>query len=133
MEQEWSKFVKIYKEAKPFENHGWAHLEKMTEIMPVTLRGTYVFRPSQGVTGMDTAVRLPRPLSPDWDIEDADFGEVPPPDHDEDSEERTEPAPTMEVSLILVILFVYAMIWIGFINLESSHHPSSCCSANSQA
>jgi hypothetical protein len=65
MEQEWSKFVKIYKEAKLFKNHGWVHLEKMTEIMPVALRGLHVFRPSQGVTGMDTAVRPPCSPSPD--------------------------------------------------------------------
>jgi hypothetical protein len=67
MEQEWVKFLKIHKDAKPFKNRGWVHLEKMTEIMPVTLRGTYVYRPSQGVTGMDATATIPRSPSPDWD------------------------------------------------------------------
>jgi hypothetical protein len=109
MEQEWSKFVKIYKEAKPFKNHGWVHLEKMTEIMPVALRGLHVFRPSQGVTGMDTAVRPPRSPSPDWDLEGAVEGEALPTGHDEDLEEQTDPTLTAEVRFILFTLYVYAM------------------------
>ncbi|KIJ90288.1 hypothetical protein K443DRAFT_15360 [Laccaria amethystina LaAM-08-1] len=84
MEPEWAKFIKIYKDAKPFKNHGWVHLEKMTEIMPVTLHGTYVYRPSQGITGMDPSARLPRSPSPDWDESAFDS---PPPQRDEAAEE----------------------------------------------
>jgi hypothetical protein len=93
MEQEWSKFVKIYKEAKPFKSSGWVHLEKMAEIMPVTLRGLYVFRPSQGLTGLDTAVRLPRSPSPDWDLEP-------------EGAEVTEVLPTDRVDLEVSFMFI---------------------------
>lgn len=92
MEPEWAKFIKVYKDAKPFKNHGWIHLEKMTEIMPVTLRGKYVFRPSQGITGMSAAPTVPRSPSPKWDIEhpDADLPQELS-DHDEDEGECLPP------------------------------------------
>ena len=53
MEDAWADFLKTYKEAKPFKNKGWVHLEKMSSIMPATVKGTHVFRPSQGLSGMD--------------------------------------------------------------------------------
>ncbi|KDR71951.1 hypothetical protein GALMADRAFT_213445 [Galerina marginata CBS 339.88] len=53
MEDAWRDFLLIHKDAKPFKNKGWVHLEKMTMLMPTTVRGTYVFRPSQGISGMD--------------------------------------------------------------------------------
>ena len=87
MEQEWVKFLKIHKDAKPFKNRGWVHLEKMTEIMPVTLRGTYVYRPSQGVTGMDATATIPRSPSPDWD---KSLFDDQPPDHNKGTEEANE-------------------------------------------
>ncbi len=71
MEPAWAKFVKVYKEARHFKNQGWVHLEKMTEIMPKKLQGMYVYRPSQGVTGMNPAPRSPSPM---WDIEQLDAG-----------------------------------------------------------
>lgn len=99
LESAWATFIKIYKDAKPFKNRGWVHLEKMTEIMPVTLRGTYVFRPSQGITGMGTAVQSPRSPSPDWDIENPD-AELPLSDHDEDEGEASPPRKVSPTSVI---------------------------------
>lgn len=58
MEAEWVLFLKSHKDAKPFKNHGWIHLKIMTELMPATLRGAHVYRPSQGITGMDAGVGL---------------------------------------------------------------------------
>jgi hypothetical protein len=52
MEDAWDDFLKIYRDAKPFKNRGWIHLEKMTIIMPATIKGTHVFRPSQGLSGL---------------------------------------------------------------------------------
>ncbi|KAF9524882.1 hypothetical protein CPB83DRAFT_909648 [Crepidotus variabilis] len=52
MEPAWALFLKSSKDAKPFKNHGWVHLATMTLIMPATVRGTHVFWPSQGITGM---------------------------------------------------------------------------------
>jgi hypothetical protein len=49
MEDTWEAFVKIYKEAKLFKNHGWIHLEKMLMVMPVVPNGPHVFFPSQGL------------------------------------------------------------------------------------
>ncbi|KAN0141121.1 hypothetical protein V8E53_000877 [Lactarius tabidus] len=49
----WSLFCGIHKEAKPFRNRGWVHLERMSEIMPATVRGMNVFCPSQGLSGLD--------------------------------------------------------------------------------
>ncbi|KJA17246.1 hypothetical protein HYPSUDRAFT_111945, partial [Hypholoma sublateritium FD-334 SS-4] len=42
IETHWETFLKSHPLAKPFKNHRWIHLEKMTQIMPATLRGTYV-------------------------------------------------------------------------------------------
>ena len=54
MEPAWADFVKSQPLAKPFKNKGWVHLEKMTELMPATIKGAHVFCPSQGVSGLDT-------------------------------------------------------------------------------
>jgi hypothetical protein len=43
----------IPKEAKPFRNRGWVHLESVSVIMPATVRGVNVFCPSQGLTGLE--------------------------------------------------------------------------------
>lgn len=95
MEHEWVKFIKVYKDAKPFKNRGWIYLERMSDIMPVTLRGTYVFRPSQGMTGMNSAPRSP---SPEWDIERPE-GELP--SSDDGDGPASEPSTgTTEVSAV---------------------------------
>ena len=49
----WSSFCDTHKEAKPFRNRGWVHLESVSVIMPVTVRGVNIFCPSQGLTGLD--------------------------------------------------------------------------------
>jgi hypothetical protein len=95
MEDAWANFIKSHKDAKPFKNKGWVHLEKVTSLMPATVKGAHVFRPSQGISGM-----VP------FDEDDDDF----PPhvlgtqeDHTIDNEEVTlpdVPAPAM-VSLLL--------------------------------
>jgi hypothetical protein len=54
LEDEWATFLVANKHAKPFKNRGWNHLEKMVDIMPVTIRGAHVFHASQGVTGLDS-------------------------------------------------------------------------------
>ncbi|KAF8964770.1 hypothetical protein BDZ97DRAFT_1918729 [Flammula alnicola] len=53
MEDTWSDFLKVHKDAKPFKNKGWVHLEKVSLLMPATVKGKHVFRPSQGLSGMD--------------------------------------------------------------------------------
>lgn len=53
MEDAWADFIKVHKDAKLFKNKGWVHLEKVTSLMPATVKGTHVFRPSQGMSGMD--------------------------------------------------------------------------------
>lgn len=116
MEQEWAKFVKIYKEAKPFKNHGWVHLEKMTDIMPVTLRGTHVYRPSQGITGMDTAARLPCSPSPDWDDSAFDRPSVSPL-HDEIADEINDES-DVEVRLLSYFSLLFANTF--YATLENS-------------
>src|SRR5258708_33383799 len=52
----WRKIVATHPAANPFKNQGWAHLEKMRQIMPATVRGHNVFRPSQGVSGLNSDV-----------------------------------------------------------------------------
>ena len=54
MEDAWEAFIKIYKEAKPFKNHSWIHLEAMSTVMPTTLNGAHVFFPSQGLSGVNS-------------------------------------------------------------------------------
>jgi hypothetical protein len=49
-------FLKTHKEANPFKNEGWIYLEKMSQIMPATVRGNNVFRPSQGATGIEAGI-----------------------------------------------------------------------------
>jgi hypothetical protein len=55
MENHWATFLKSHPLAKPFKNHGWIHLDQITLIMPATLRGTHVYLPSQGTTGLAAA------------------------------------------------------------------------------
>ncbi|KDR70345.1 hypothetical protein GALMADRAFT_144655 [Galerina marginata CBS 339.88] len=55
MEPAWADFIKSHPLAKPFKNKGWVHLEKMTKLMPATVKGAHVFRPSQGISGLDTS------------------------------------------------------------------------------
>ncbi|PPQ71303.1 hypothetical protein CVT26_011953 [Gymnopilus dilepis] len=52
MEPQWAAFLKANPKAKPFKNKGWVHLEKMTRLMPSKAKGTHVFCPSQGTTGL---------------------------------------------------------------------------------
>ena len=52
MEDAWGDFLKIYREAKPFKNHSWIHLEKMTIIMLASLKGYHIFHPLQGLSGI---------------------------------------------------------------------------------
>lgn len=69
METNWEIFLRSHPLAKPFKNHGWIHLEKMTQIMPATLRGTYVYVASHGTTGLAAGGDLAAPQaagSPDW-------------------------------------------------------------------
>ncbi|KAF4616359.1 hypothetical protein D9613_008849 [Agrocybe pediades] len=54
MEAAWCDFLKVHPAAKPFKNKGWVHLSKMEELMPSTVKGMHVFRPSEGISGMDT-------------------------------------------------------------------------------
>ncbi|CAA7262417.1 unnamed protein product [Cyclocybe aegerita] len=72
--QDWLKFVKIHKLAAPFMSKGWAHLDKMTQIMPVTVRGHHIFRPSQNLTGMSAARDGTPPLAAEVNepVEDED-------------------------------------------------------------
>ncbi|GLB45371.1 hypothetical protein LshimejAT787_2200340 [Lyophyllum shimeji] len=51
MEGAWNAFIKVRKDAKPFKHKGWVHLEKMTHLMPATVKGTHVFCASQGTSG----------------------------------------------------------------------------------
>ncbi|KAF8806056.1 hypothetical protein BYT27DRAFT_7224436 [Phlegmacium glaucopus] len=53
MEDAWCNFLLVYKDAKPFKNKGWVHLEKMMSLMPATVKGTHVFCLSQGISGLD--------------------------------------------------------------------------------
>ncbi|KAF8952273.1 hypothetical protein BDZ97DRAFT_1682107 [Flammula alnicola] len=53
MEDTWSDFLKVHKDAKPFKNKGWVHLKKVSLLMPATVKGKHIFRPSQGLSGMD--------------------------------------------------------------------------------
>jgi hypothetical protein len=49
----WESFCGTHKEAKPFRNRGWVHFERVSDIMPATVRGVNVFCPSQGLTGLN--------------------------------------------------------------------------------
>lgn len=45
--------MKTHKDAKPFRNEGWEHLEAMADIIPSAIIGAHVFAPSQGTVGLD--------------------------------------------------------------------------------
>ncbi|CAA7270774.1 unnamed protein product [Cyclocybe aegerita] len=64
----------IHKPAAPFMSKGWAHLDKMTQIMPVTVRCRHIFHPSQNLTGMSAACDGTPPLVAEVDkpVEDED-------------------------------------------------------------
>ncbi|KAF8155459.1 hypothetical protein B0H34DRAFT_859849 [Crassisporium funariophilum] len=91
MEPEWEKFVMLHKDAKPFKNQGWIHLKVMTKIMPTTLCGTHVFRPTQGISGLDASATV-GPAASDSDSEDAQA--------DKDDGESVEQETDVEVSVV---------------------------------
>lgn len=97
MDAAWTAFIQVNPAAKPFRNKGWAHLSTMTTMMPATVKGTHVFRPSQGISGINPggpAAESAREGSPPWDpiTDDADS------DLEDDTPERasSEPAPIIE-------------------------------------
>ncbi|KAG6847824.1 hypothetical protein H0H93_005684 [Arthromyces matolae] len=80
MEEAWVHFLKAHSHAKPFKNKGWTHLEQITRLMPATVKGTNVFRASQGVTGIQDSfqsatIELDHPLG-DEGKEDEEGSEV---------------------------------------------------------
>ncbi|KAF8164401.1 hypothetical protein BJ912DRAFT_914268 [Pholiota molesta] len=85
MEGQWQTFLKRYPAAKPYKHHGWIHLKVMTEIMPATPRGTYVFRPSQGIMGMGNTPTQSETLEGDSDQE------LEPKDETTEEEDQYEP------------------------------------------
>ncbi|GLB39525.1 hypothetical protein LshimejAT787_0700350 [Lyophyllum shimeji] len=54
-ESSWAAYVKIHKEAKPFKNHGWCHLDLMSQVMPSLVHGAHIFRPSNSSVGLGPA------------------------------------------------------------------------------
>ena len=52
----WDDYIKKHPAAKPFRNRGWVHLQRMTDIMPLTVSGSHVFHPSQVLS---TAIKSP--------------------------------------------------------------------------
>ncbi|KAF8156769.1 hypothetical protein B0H34DRAFT_675182 [Crassisporium funariophilum] len=91
MEPEWEKFIMLHKDAKPFKNQGWIHLKVMTKIMPTTLRGTHIFCPTQGISGLDASATV-GPAASDLDSEDAQA--------DKDDGESVEQETDVEVSVV---------------------------------
>jgi hypothetical protein len=51
----WDAYVAQHKDAKPFQNANWIHLEKISQIMPSTTHGINVFWASDASTGMGGA------------------------------------------------------------------------------
>jgi len=92
MEPAWADFLKGLKDAKPFKNHGWVHRAIMVLIMPVAVRGTHVFRPSQGITGMGPSGSGPGLRAP---VEEED-------EEDEEGENETTPAAAPVAPAIVV-------------------------------
>ncbi|KAG6874731.1 hypothetical protein C0992_006807 [Termitomyces sp. T32_za158] len=52
LESSWTAYIKIHKDAKPFKNHGWCHLDVMSQLMPSSIRGAHIFRPSDSSVGL---------------------------------------------------------------------------------
>ena len=61
----WDAYVAQHKDAKPFRNAGWIHLEKVSCIMPSTTRGINVFRASDASTGTGGAAGVGNEYSTD--------------------------------------------------------------------
>ncbi|PPQ97002.1 hypothetical protein CVT26_006411 [Gymnopilus dilepis] len=90
MESQWAAFLRANPKAKPFKNKGWVHCQKMSQLMPSTLKGTHVFCPTQGTTGLDApAVTSEPPSDQSQEMEE-------PEGSDEDVEEPEEPLPSLE-------------------------------------
>ena len=47
----WDAYIAQHKDAKPFQNAGWIHLEKVSHIISSITRGINVFRASDTSTG----------------------------------------------------------------------------------
>ncbi|KAF8873649.1 hypothetical protein CPB84DRAFT_1967138 [Gymnopilus junonius] len=89
MEPEWLNFLKAHPRARPFKSKGWVHLEKMTQVMPATVKGAHIFCPSQGTTGLHSP-EDPFNSTPIDNLQEAD---APVEDmEDEDEEEATQEA-----------------------------------------
>ncbi|KAH9039767.1 hypothetical protein EDB85DRAFT_1859343 [Lactarius pseudohatsudake] len=64
----WEAYVAKHKDAKPFRNAGWIHLQKVSLLLPVTARGINIFRPSDASTGLDSSSAM---TPPDETVPDA--------------------------------------------------------------
>ncbi|KAK7439170.1 hypothetical protein VKT23_017660 [Stygiomarasmius scandens] len=47
----WDKFIKQKPATKPFRNKGWKFFHTVHNLLPATVKGTSVFRPTQGTQG----------------------------------------------------------------------------------
>ena len=127
LEDEWATFLATNKHAKPFKNHGWIYLEKMADIIPITIRGTHVFPPSQGVTGLDPVAMTPAPPFDDEPLSQDDN------DHadKEDSQDRDEENKVcLSYSVVYVVLtfdVLPLLFWppLAFenVNVQPQLHP----------
>ncbi|THV03088.1 hypothetical protein K435DRAFT_652002 [Dendrothele bispora CBS 962.96] len=52
----WEKFVKKKPAAKPFRNKGWKFFHSVHNLLPTAVKGTNVFRPTQGTQGLNNGV-----------------------------------------------------------------------------
>ncbi|KAJ6557161.1 hypothetical protein B0H10DRAFT_1846881 [Mycena sp. CBHHK59/15] len=51
----WDDYVKAHPKAKPYRNKGWPYRAAMAELMPSTVSGAHVFRPSHAAPAAATA------------------------------------------------------------------------------
>ncbi|KAG6818726.1 hypothetical protein H0H93_002478 [Arthromyces matolae] len=55
-ESSWAAYVKIHKDAKPFKTRGWCHFDAVSQVMPTTIHGAHVFRPSNSTVGLGPSI-----------------------------------------------------------------------------
>ena len=56
----WDNYIKKHPAAKPFQNRGWVHLQRMTDIMLSTVSGSHVFHLSQVLlTAIESPAKSP--------------------------------------------------------------------------
>lgn len=70
LESSWAAYTRVHKDAKPFKNRGWRHLNLVSQIMPSNVQGENVYRGSNSTVGRNPERAHTPPIFSDGEDEE---------------------------------------------------------------